>query len=99
MSQHPNIIEIYSKYIYYLFLLPKHKANATDWVAVEFGFVSINQRIITVDSYYLVVIEDEEGKDLQIEFLFVLYNSKEFYNASYSKSYTISILTIYNTKY
>jgi hypothetical protein len=54
------------------------KANFINRVAVEFGFIPINYRIMAVDSYYPVIIQDKKGEDFSVKLFFALYKFKEF---------------------
>ena len=55
-----------------------YKTNFINRVVIEFGFVSINYKIIAIDSHYLVIIRDREGEDFLVKLFFVLYKFKEF---------------------
>jgi hypothetical protein len=46
-------------------------------MAVEGGFISIDYRVMAIDSHYPVIMRDREGEYLLVKLIFTLYKSKE----------------------
>ena len=67
-------------------------------MAVGGGFVSIDYRVVAVDSYCSVTMWDRESEDLLVKFFFVLHKFKESNNTPYRQGYAVSILSVYNIK-
>lgn len=80
MSRYLYIVDVFGEFVRcsFCFAVRCCKANFIDRVAVEFGFVFIDYRVVVVDSYCLIVVRDREGKDLLVKLFFAFYKLKEF---------------------
>ena len=85
MSRHLYVVDILSKLVccLFLFAILASEVERFDKVVVEGGFFSVDYKIMTVDSYCLVIVQDRESEDLSIKLFFALHKSEEFDNTSH----------------
>lgn len=69
-----------------------------DRMAIERDFFSVNDRIMAVYPYLTMIMRDWEGENLLVQLLLPLDKSEELDDSSYGKSYTMSVLSIYDVK-
>ncbi len=63
-------------------------------MSVESGLRSLNYRVVTVDPDGFMIVRDREGKDLPVQLLPAVDQSKQFDDRSHGERHAVSILPI-----